>query len=484
MAKTLIIFGASGDLTRRKLIPALFSLYCKDRLPDQTQIVGVSRRPYTSEDWRGMLGDSTAEFGGTDFDREKWKTFESSVHYVPGDATQTGDLQKLATSLQAIDRESAERVYYLSTKPAIYAPIIENLGLSGLADQSKGKRRVVIEKPIGTNLSTAQELNAQVHRVFHEDNVFRIDHYLGKETVQNLLVLRFANSIFEPIWNRNFIDHVQITVAEEVDVGTRAGYYDGSGILRDMFQNHLLQLLTIVAMEPPARYEPKMVRDEKVKVLRSVRPMIESDFSTNTIRGQYEGYLDADGVPNESQTATFAALRLQVDSWRWQDVPFYLRSGKAMSCRTTQIVIEFRKPPFAMFNEADNGTIEGNRLVIQVQPAEGIQLYLQSKVPDAGMMVQETPLDFRFAKHNNRASMPDAYQRLLLDALNNDASLFARNDEVELAWQIIDPIINAWRGGSGPKLMTYEKGNWGPEECTNWMREQKRNWFDVCPVLS
>ncbi len=484
MDKTLVIFGASGDLTRRKLIPALYSLHCKGRLPKDTRIVGVSRRPYSSEEWRGMLSKTTGEFNAKDFDEVKWNEFEQSVHYIPGDATKGDDLVKLAESLKELDGESNERVYYLSTKPAIYAPIIENLGAAGLADQSIGKRRIVIEKPIGVNLDTAMRLNEKVHDVFHENNVFRIDHYLGKETVQNLLVLRFANSIFEPIWNRNYIDHVQITVAESVEIGSRAGYYDGSGILRDMFQNHLLQLMTIVAMEPPARYDPKLVRDEKVKVLRSVRPMIESEFSTSSVRGQYEGYLDEEGVPEGSQTATFAALKLDIDSWRWHGVPFYLRSGKAMSCRTTQIVIEFRKPPFALFSESDNGIIEGNRLVIQVQPAEGMQMYLQSKVPDAGMMVQETPLDFRFARHNTNKSMPDAYQRLLLDALNNDASLFARNDEVELAWQIIDPIINAWQGGSGPALKTYAKGDWGPEECTQWMRDQSRNWFDVCPVLS
>ena len=484
MSKTLIIFGASGDLTRRKLIPALYSLHCKGRLPENTQIVGVSRRPYSSEEWRGMLSETTAEFNAKDFDTDKWSKFEKSVHYIPGDATKADDLANLSKSLDEFDGGTGERVYYLSTKPAIYAAIIENLGAAGLADQSAGKRRIVVEKPIGKNLDTAKQLNAKLHDVFHEDNVFRIDHYLGKETVQNLLVLRFANSIFEPIWNRNYIDHVQITVAESVDVGSRAGYYDGSGILRDMFQNHLLQLMTIVAMEPPARYDPKLVRDEKVKVLRSVRPMIESEFSTSSVRGQYTGYLDEKDVPDNSQTATFAALKLEVDSWRWQGVPFYLRSGKAMSCRTTQIVIEFRKPPFALFSESDDGVIEGNRLVIQVQPAEGIQMCLQSKVPDEGMTVQETPLDFRFAKHNVNKSMPDAYQRLLLDALNNDASLFARNDEVELAWQIIDPIINAWQGGSGPELMKYAKGDWGPEDCTKWMQNQNRHWFDVCPVLT
>lgn len=481
MANTLVIFGASGDLTRRKLIPALYSLFVKQRLPNNTRIVGVSRREYSSDQWREMLGESTAEFSQEDFATDKWTEFAKLVHYVPGDATKPESLDRLKSKLAELEGGPADRTYYASTKPSLYAAIVEGLGAAGMTDQSGGKRRIVIEKPFGTDSKTAHDLNEKVHSVFDESQVYRIDHYLGKESVQNLLVLRFANSIFEPIWNRNFIDHVQITVAESVTVGSRGGYYDTSGILRDMFQNHLLQLLTITAMETPARYEPKFVRDEKVKVLRAMRRMKGSDFAQHTVRGQYDGYLNEEGVPDDSEVATFAALKLHVDNWRWQGVPFYLRSGKAMSCRTTQLVIQFRNPPHTLFSETDNGVLEGNRLVIQVQPAEGIQLHLQTKVPDQGMQVRETDMDFRFNKV--ASSMPDAYQRLLLDALKGDASLFARSDEVELAWEIIDPIIAAWESPAAPPLEKYPVEMWGPPSCTKWMEDQGRSWFDVCPVL-
>ena len=480
MAQTLVIFGASGDLTRRKLIPALYSLFRKNRLPEQTRIVGVSRTEFTHDAWRDVLGSSTAEFSPSDFDPDTWGRFAANVFYFPADAGQVEDVQKLAAFLKEHDHDAAERLYYLSTKPNLYGPIVQNLGSCGLAKQEQGSRRVVIEKPFGVDLNTAQTLNQHVHDVFEESQVYRIDHYLGKETVQNLLVLRFANSIFEPLWNRNYIDHVQITVAESVSVGSRAGYYDQSGILRDMFQNHLLQLLMILAMETPARYTPKLVRDEKVKVLQSVRPLRGADFARDTVRGQYAGYQQEDGVPASSETATFAVIKLHVDNWRWHGVPFYLRSGKAMSCRTTQLVIQFRKPPFTLFEDAHHA--DANRLVIQVQPAEGIQLHLQSKVPDQGMKTRGTDLDFRFSKFHDE--MPDAYQRLLLDAMNGDASLFARSDEVELAWKIVDPILAAWQSPAAPALESYAPGQWGPESSTAWMRQQGREWFDVCPVLA
>ena len=294
--------------------------------------------------------------------------------------------------------------------------------------------------------------------------------------------MRFANSIFEPIWNRNYIDHVQITVAEEVPVGRRGRFYDEAGVLRDMFQNHLLQLMMITAMESPARYEADLVRDEKVKVLRAVRPLLGADFAQDTIRGQYDGYLKEEGVPAKSQTATFAALKLHVDNWRWNGVPFYLRSGKAMSCRTTQIVIQFREPPHMLFPEGPRANLGANRLIIQVQPAEGIQLHFQTKVPDAGMRLRMTDLDFKFSREY-AGSLPDAYQRLLLDAFNGDASLFARSDEVELAWGIIDPILAAWQSPAAPRLDVYPMNLWGPQSASDWMAKQGREWFDVCPVL-
>ncbi|MGY8768720.1 MAG: glucose-6-phosphate dehydrogenase [Pirellulales bacterium] len=483
MSHTIVIFGASGDLTSRKLIPALYKLHYKGRLPKGTRIVGVSRTDFSHEAWRNQLTDSTKAFVGPTFDEASWNEFASNLYYQPGDIGTTEDFRKLDTFLKEIEGETCSRVYYLSTMPKLYPVAIEQLGKSGMADQSQGSRRVVIEKPFGTDLKTAEDLNLRVHKVFAEEFVYRIDHYLGKETVQNLLVMRFGNTIFEPLWNRNYIDNVQITVAEEVAVGKRGGYYDTSGVLRDMFQNHLLQLLMITAMESPVHFNAGMVRDEKVKVLQAIRPMTGADFAQDTMRGQYQGYLEEEGVPKESQTATFAALRLWVDNWRWKGVPFYLRSGKSMSCRTTQIVIQYRSPAHTLFEGPQSSSgLDGNRLVIQIQPNEGIQMQIQSKVPDAGMKTKMTQLDFRFDQHFSN-DMPDAYQRLLLDALQGDASLFARSDEVELAWGIIDPILGAWNSPAAPNLDIYEPGCWGPQQSSDWIESHGNQWFDVCPII-
>ncbi|UUO09235.1 glucose-6-phosphate dehydrogenase [Blastopirellula sp. J2-11] len=480
MSHTIVIFGASGDLTSRKLIPALYLLYRKGRLPDATRVVGVSRTEYSHDAWRADLEKTTKQFTGDSFEPKMWAEFAGQVFYQPGDLQDSTDMDRLATFLNELEEGESTRIYYLSTMPKLYPIAVEMLGAAGLADQSAGPRRVVIEKPFGTDLTTAEQLNTRVHKVFAEDHVYRIDHYLGKETVQNLLVLRFGNSIFEPLWNRNYIDHVQITVAEEVVVGRRGGYYDTSGVMRDMVQNHLLQLMMITAMESPVRFDADMVRGEKVKVLEAVRPMTGADFAQNTLRGQYKGYLNEEGVPSNSQTATFTALKLWIDNWRWQGVPFYLRSGKAMSCRTTQIVIQYKEPPLTLFDHCES--MEGNRLVIQIQPAEGLQMHIQSKVPDAGMRTRTTDLDFRF-RRQFAGDLPDAYQRLLLDAIQGDASLFARSDEVELAWGIVDPILAAWNSPAAPELVTYEAGGWGPDSSTDWMMKQGRQWFDVCPVI-
>lgn len=488
MPQTIVIFGASGDLTSRKLIPALYNLHRKGRLPEETRIVGFSRTKFSNEAWREDLRETTAKFAGDNFKADVWDDFAPKVFYHAGDIGKAEDFQELGSYLDKLEEgKDTDRVYYLSTAPRFYGPACEQLGEQGLADETHGARRVVIEKPFGVDLATAQALNQTVHKAFKEHQVYRIDHYLGKETVQNLFVLRFANAIFEPIWNRNFIDHVQITVAESVDVGSRAGYYDGSGVVRDMIQNHLLQLLMVTAMEPPARYAADPVRDEKVKVLLAARTKTPEDIARDTIRGQYRGYLEADGVPNDSRTATFAAIKLGIDNWRWQGVPFYLRSGKAMSCRTTQIVIQFRQPPHMLFKGGPENIRDANRLVIQVQPAEGIQMHFQTKVPDAGMTMRQTDLDFNYHE-NFGGSIPEAYERLLLDAIEGDASLFARADEVEAAWGICDPILAAWaaadaKGQDAPSLYTYEPGYWGPTECSDWMAAQKRDWFDTCPVL-
>jgi glucose-6-phosphate 1-dehydrogenase len=483
MPHTFVILGASGDLTHRKLVPALYHLFRKKRLPKDTRIVGFSRTAFTHDAWRSDLAKAVARYVGNDFDPGPWDRFSQNIYYHAGDIGRAEDFTTLARLLRDIEKsDDSTRVYYLATAPQFYEPAVEQLGRSGLANENGGKRRVIIEKPFGADLASARHLNAAVHAVFSERQVYRIDHYLGKETVQNLLVLRFANTIFEPIWNRNFIDHVQITVAEAVDVGRRAGYYDSAGVVRDMFQNHLLQLVMITAMEAPVRYEADAVRNEKVKVLQAVRPLRGEDVYRDTVRGQYGGYSTTDGVRPGSHTATFAAIKLWIDNWRWQGVPFYLRSGKAMSCRTTQLVVQFREPPHMLFADGPKGVSEANRLVIQVQPAEGMQLEFETKVPDAGMKLRQTALDFRYQREF-RGMIPEAYERLLLDALEGDASLFARADEVEAAWTICDPILEEWQRSDKPSLHIYEPGLWGPEESTQWMADQGRQWFDICPVL-
>jgi glucose-6-phosphate 1-dehydrogenase len=483
MSHTFVIFGASGDLTSRKLVPALYRLARKGRLPDDTRLVGFSRSEFTHDQWRSDLAKSTAKNVGKDFDPQLWKKFAQHIYYQPGDITEAKDFDRLAKFLDEVEKPAGgTRVYYLAVAPRFYEPAIEQLGKSGLADESGGIRRVIIEKPFGTDLASAERLNAAVHQVFQEEQVYRIDHYLGKETVQNLFVLRFANTIFEPIWNRNYIDHVQITVAEEVDVGSRAGYYDQAGIVRDMLQNHLLQLMMITAMEAPTRYEAEIIRSEKVKVLHAVRPLGPEQVDTDTFRGQYRGYAQLDKVAPHSRTATYGAVKLWIDNWRWQGVPFYLRSGKVMSCRTTQIVVQFREPPHMVFPDGPRNVTESNRLVIQVQPAEGIQWHFETKVPDAGMKLRQTDLEFSY-QEAFQGAIPEAYERLLLDALEGDASLFARADEVEAAWSICDPIQQQWAQSDKPTLYTYEPGLWGPPECAEWMAAQGRQWFDSCPVL-
>jgi glucose-6-phosphate 1-dehydrogenase len=485
MAHTIVIFGASGDLTSRKLIPALYELFRKKRLPEPTRIVGFSRTPMSHETWRQRLAESTGQFQPGAFDPAVWQEFAPAVFYHSGDIGKLDDFHTLGRFLDEIEGpEGAERIYYLATAPQFFEPAIEHLGAAGLVAPSPPGpgRKLVIEKPFGTNLATARQLNTSVHRVFAESQVYRIDHYLGKETVQNVMVLRFANSIFEPIWNRNYIDHVQITVAEDVTVGHRAAYYDSVGVLRDMFQNHLLQLLTITAMESPSHYQADAIRDEKVKVLREIRRLGRDEVLSDTVRGQYRKYRDEPGVPPDSRTATFSVVRFFVDNWRWQGVPFLLRSGKAMSCQTTQIVIQFRQPPHMLFQGGPKAAVESNRLVIQVQPAEGIQVHFYTKVPDAGMKLRQTDLSFQF-REKFAGAMPEAYQRLLLDVMQGDASLFTRADEVEQAWELIDPIQSVWDEANLPPLAFYESGEWGPPGSTAWMCRQYREWFDSCPVL-
>ncbi len=482
MSQTIVIFGASGDLTRRKLIPALYELERKGRLPNQTRIVGFSRTQYSDDAWREYLAGTTQQFVGPKFNRARWEEFAKNLFYRRGDITSAESFEALDTALRELEGDQPGlRVYYLATAPEHYETAARHLGQAGMTVEQGAPRRIVVEKPFGTNLASARKLNAVLHEAFQEHQIFRIDHYLGKETVQNLLILRFANSIFEPIWNRNYIDHVQITAAEAGGIGTRGGYYDSAGVVRDMFQNHLLQLLTLMAMEAPARFDAEFIRDEKVKVLRAITPMHPNEVAEATVRGQYRKYRDEPNVRPHSTTATFGAIRLYVENWRWKGVPFYLRSGKAMECDTTQIVIQFQLPPHMMFASGPRSVKEANRMVIQIQPAEGVQLHFHTKVPDAGMQLRLTDLSFQF-RQKFSDDMPDAYQRLLLDIMHGDASLFTRSDEVELAWSIVDPIIETWEAGQ-PPLALYEAGEWGPPICEQWMEAQGRRWFNVCPAL-
>ncbi len=485
MPHTIVIFGASGDLTSRKLVPALYSLKRAGSLPSETRIIGYSRTPMTDEAWRESLRETTAkQLDGEPFDAQTWGEFAPRIHYQPGDIGSPADMQRLKDRLAELEGTApTTRVYYLATAPQFYEPVVAGLGNLGMASEESGPRRIVVEKPFGTDLETARQLNAHLHLVFAESQIYRIDHYLGKESVQNIIALRFANTIFEPVWNRRYIDHVQITVAEEVPVGRRGAYYETSGVLRDMFQNHLLQLLMVTAMEAPVKFRATAVRNEKVKVLEAIRPLDPAEVVTAATRGQYRGYLGDPGVAPGSQTATFGAIRLEIDNWRWQGVPFYLRSGKCMSCRTTQIVIAFRQPPMELFGDGPRrGNREGNRLVIQIQPAEGIQLHFHTKVPGGGMKLRLTDLEFSYSRQF-KGRLPEAYEPLLLDVMGGEASLFARSDEVEKSWEIIDPFVNAWGSGTMPPIDSYEPGNWGPASSDAWIEAQGRKWFDICPVL-
>ncbi len=482
-SSTIVIFGASGDLTSRKLVPALYNLHRTGELPAHTRIVGFSRTPMSDEAWRQSLRETTANHTD-DFDEPSWITFANNIFYQPGDIQKRSDFDSLQHKLDTIEQKRlATRVYYLATAPQFYWPVASNLGSLGMNDESHGPRRIVVEKPFGTDLSSAQILNSKLHSVFDESQIYRIDHYLGKESVQNILALRFANTIFEPVWNRRYIDHVQITVAEKVSVGRRGDYYDKSGVLRDMFQNHLLQLLMVTAMEAPVLFNAEAVRNEKVKVLDAIRPLDNDRVQAASVRGQYDGYRKEPGVSPASQTPTFGAIRLEIDSWRWQGVPFYLRSGKAMSCRTTQIVIAFREPPLKLFGGSESITREANRLVIQIQPAEGIQLHFHTKVPGEGMRLRLTDLEFSYSREFS-GRLPEAYEPLLLDVMTGDASLFARSDEVEKSWEIIDPFVNVWGSLELPPIPEYESGFWGPPVSAEWMEAQGRTWFDQCPVLT
>ncbi len=470
---SIVIFGASGDLTNRKLIPSLLNLYCKERLPKKFRIVGYGSKPLTDETFRTHLEEGLEEFAHSEFTKEDWKDFASNIVYVKSGYTEEA-FGKLDQFLHEWQGEAGNRVYYMATPPDAFPKIIDLLGSTNHLREENGWRRVVIEKPFGTDLASARQLNEQIHKALSEKQIYRIDHYLGKETVQNILVTRFANTIFEPLWNRNYIDHVEITVAEKVGVEHRGRFYDKVGILRDMFQNHLLQLLSLVAMEPPTSFEATALRNEKVKVLSAIEPMKEDEVSRATIRAQYKGYHEEEGIDPKSTTPTYGAVRLYVNNWRWQGVPFYLRSGKYLKEKLSQITIEFKCPPHLLFPSSE-GDMTPNMLVLYLQPDEGVHWRFEAKVPDTVAKLRSVDMEFHYEDSFGKIALPDAYERLLLDTITGDASLFTRADEVETAWGIIDPIIHAWEAQKQPLAM-YEPGSWGPREADELLAREGRSW--------
>src|SRR5450759_1507156 len=426
---TIVIFGASGDLTSRKLIPALYNNFKKWRLPERVNVVGFARRPYTDDSFRAILREGVIKFSAESYDSTVWLKFAEKVHYFQGNLDVNEDFPKLESFLQLMENGPSNRLYYLATAPEHYSIVASELGAAGMAKQGMDPvvwRRIIIEKPFGRDLGSAQELNRAVHAVFEESQVYRIDHYLGKETAQNILFFRFANTIFEPVWNRRYVNNVQVTVSETVDVAHRAGYYDTAGVMRDMFQCHLMQLLALVAMEAPSSFSADAVRNEKAKVFESIRPVALND----TVRGQYAGYRETDGVAPNSQTPTFAAIKLNIDNWRWQGVPFYLRSGKALARKTSEIIIEFERPPHLMFHLPEGSDFSPNILSMCIQPDEGIHLRFEAKLPDSAQEMRSVDMDFHYGSLFS-GSLPEAYERLLLEAMDGDVSLFTRSDGIE-----------------------------------------------------
>jgi glucose-6-phosphate 1-dehydrogenase len=493
---TMVIFGASGDLTKRKLLPALYSLARDRLLPSPFNVVGVARREIPDADFRKTMRESCDKYARRrPVEDELWQSFSQGIFYSSGTFENPATYERLKKRLADIDAQrdtGGNRVFYLSTPPSEYPIIVEQLGKAGLINRERGGpfTRVIIEKPFGHDLPSARALNRDVHGVLREDQTYRIDHYLGKETVQNILVFRFANGIWEPLWNARYIDHVQLTVAEAIGVEGRGGYFEQAGILRDMVQNHMFQFLCLMAMEPPVAFEAEAVRDEKLKVLRSLRPLPPdpAQLAKFVIRGQYgRGFVNGDeriayreeqGVAPNSNVETFVALKLHIDNWRWAGVPFYLRAGKSLPKRVTEIAIHFKRAPHSLFaggNESGRLAQEPNVLSIRIQPDEGISLKFFSKVPGPTMDVLPVPMEFRYGTSFG-AEPPEAYERLILDCLLGDGTLFTRGDEVEASWTWIDRIEKAWAASPPPELPNYASGTWGPSAADRLIESDGRVW--------
>jgi glucose-6-phosphate 1-dehydrogenase len=482
---SLVLFGVTGDLARKKLMPAVYDLANRGLLPPGFALVGFARRDWADQDFAQIVHDSVREHARTEFREDVWNELCQGIRFVAGDFADDGAFDQLGQVVRDLDRVRGTRgnhAFYLSIPPKFFAPVVQQLKRSGLSASDDGAwRRVVIEKPFGHDLASARELNSTLAEVFPHGSVFRIDHYLGKETVQNLLALRFANTMFEPVWNAHYVDHVQITMAEDIGIGGRAGYYDGIGAARDVIQNHLIQLLALAAMEEPLSFDAGDVRVEKEKVLGAVT--LPDDLDLHTARGQYaagwqggeavRGFLEEDGIAAESTTETFAAIRLGVDSRRWAGVPFYLRTGKRLGRRVTELAVVFKRAPHLPFSVTDTEELGQNALVLRVQPDEGVTLRFGSKVPGTQMEVRDVNMDFAYGDSFTESS-PEAYERLILDVLLGDPPLFPRHEEVELAWTVLDPILEHWAASGRPEQ--YESGTWGPASAEAMMTRDGRAW--------
>ena len=485
----IVIFGASGDLTYRKLIPALYHLYANDQLPKVFAILGVGRTEYSDQSYRAKLQTSLQEMEKTD--PVILNSFCDHLNYQAIDTAAADDYVKLVTRLDALESkyhfEQSNILFYLATPPSLYGVIPKNLAAHGLNLEDNGWKRLIIEKPFGYDLASAQKLNKEIGQHFQEHQIYRIDHYLGKETVQNLLVLRFANTMFEPLWNRNFVDYIEITGAEFLGVEERGGYYDGSGAMRDMLQNHLLQVIAMVAMEPPSAINANDIRDEVYKVIQSLKPLSDEDLKNNLVLGQYTesnvrgnflaGYRNESGVDNESRTETYVGLKMFIDNWRWNGVPFYVRSGKRLPTRVTEVVVHFKKTPHPVFSQ----DAPENKLIIRIQPDEGILMNFGLKEPGAGFKAKDVSMDFRYDSLQE-TQMLTAYERLLLDALNGDATLFARTDTVEACWKFVQPILEHKKDPQA--LFGYASGTWGPKESDELLKRDGREWRFPCKNLT